>query len=148
MILDDKVVNSLKAKGTLQVIADEEIAFYDEDQKRFVLKSGKVMDRDINVLCSATGFRKSYSWFDEETLNALDLEGDGLYLYHQILPINVDRIAFIGSEVSSFNNVASHFMQSEWLRAHFQKQIELDPVVMEQQVNYLQNDEMQSKPDH
>ena len=133
-ILDTPKVNRLKASGQMKTVPNEQIVRYDVDRKRFVLKSGAVMDRETDVLCSATGFKKTYQWFDDETLKALGMEEDGMYLFNQILPVNVDRIAFIGSEVSSFQNIVTHFVQSEWLGHHLQRETELDTEVMEQQI--------------
>ena len=133
-ILDTPKVNRLKASGQMKMVPNEEVVRYDADRKRFVLKSGAVMDRGTDVLCSATGFKKTYPYLDDETLKALGMEEDGMYLFNQILPVNVDRIAFIGSEVSSFQNVVTHFVQSEWLGHHLQRETEMDTEVMEQQI--------------
>merc|ERR1719242_2229184 len=133
-ILDTPTVNRAKQSGQMVTVPNESIVRYDAESKRFVLASGTAMERATDVLCSATGFKKSYSWFDAETLNALGFEDDGLYLYNQILPIQVERLAFVGSEVSSFQNVVTHFVQSEWLGHHLDRETELDPERMTSQV--------------
>merc|ERR1712159_531568 len=39
----------------------------------------------------------------------------GLYLYRSVLPPSMPSIAFLGSEVSTFNNVLTHGLQAVWL---------------------------------
>jgi dimethylaniline monooxygenase (N-oxide forming) len=68
-----------------------------------VLKDGTEIEADMVVM--GTGFMKDYSFFDEKTLEALNKQKDGLYLYRQIIPPSVPNLAFVGSEVSTFNNI-------------------------------------------
>lgn len=68
-----------------------------------ILKDGTFLEADMVVMC--TGFKKDYSFFDKETTQNLNFEKDGLYLYRSILPPKVDNLAFVGSEVSTFNNI-------------------------------------------
>merc|ERR1712151_921890 len=63
-----------------------------------------------------TGFKKSYAIFDEATQAKLAVEKDGLYLYRNMIPPSVSRLAFVGSEVSTFNNILTHGLQALWLR--------------------------------
>merc|ERR1712232_938752 len=42
--------------------------------------------------------------------------GDGLYLYRNIIPPAVYNLAFVGSEVSTFNNILTHGLQALWLQ--------------------------------
>lgn len=73
----------------------------------------------------ATGFKKSYEYFDEATTKALDRQKDGLYLYRQIVPPNVKNLAFIGSEMSTFNNILTQGLQTLWLEKLFKGEVEL-----------------------
>merc|ERR1712232_1088821 len=41
---------------------------------------------------------------------------DGLYLYRNIIPPAVSNLAFVGSEVSTFNNILTHGLQALWLQ--------------------------------
>ena len=59
-----------------------------------------------------TGFGKTYSLFRECDL---DVQDDGLWLYKNIVPARVPRLAFVGSEVSTFNNILTQRIQAEWL---------------------------------
>ena len=83
-----------------------------------ILKDGSKLEADIVVF--ATGFTKSYDYFDEETTKALDRQKDGLYLYRQIVPPNVKNLAFIGSEMSTFNNILTQGLQTIWLKKYLQ----------------------------
>merc|ERR1712217_373274 len=46
----------------------------------------------------------------------LAVQRDGLYLYRNIIPPAVSDLAFVGSEVSTFNNILTHGLQAVWLR--------------------------------
>lgn len=69
----------------------------------------------VDCIVSATGFKKSYDMFSTDVLEKLDLQGDGLWLYKNVIPANVEGLAFVGSEVSTFNNILSQFVQAKWL---------------------------------
>ena len=62
-----------------------------------------------------TGFVKSYDYLEPSVRAALQLQRDGLYLFRSLLPVSVPGIAFLGSEVSTFNNVLTHGLQAAWL---------------------------------
>lgn len=48
-------------------------------------------------------------------MKALDVQKDGLYLYRHAVPVNVPDLAFVGSEVATISNIATHGIQAEWL---------------------------------
>ena len=48
---------------------------------------------------------------NEVVQERLSIQKDGLYLYRNIIPPQVPDLAFIGSEVSTFNNILTHAMQ-------------------------------------
>jgi len=60
---------------------------------------------------------KSYDIFDDTVQPKLGLEKDGLWLYRNIIPPKLKDLAFIGSEVSTFNNVLTHGLQALWLQS-------------------------------
>merc|ERR1719230_604332 len=68
-----------------------------------------------DLVVYGTGFVKSYDYLGAEVQAALQLQRDGLYLYRSVLPVSVPGIAFLGSEVSTFNNVLTHGLQAAWL---------------------------------
>jgi len=72
-----------------------------------------------------TGFTKDYSYFDEETLANLNIQDDGLYLYRNIIPPKVDNLAFVGGEVSTFNNILTQALQCLWLKKTLSKEIDM-----------------------
>jgi dimethylaniline monooxygenase (N-oxide forming) len=78
-----------------------------------ILSCGKEIPCDL-VVC-ATGYEKSYDYFDPEVLKALHVEKDGLYLYRHCLPLNVSNLAFVGSEVATISNIATYGIMAEWL---------------------------------
>ena len=71
--------------------------------------------RDADLVVAATGFTKSYSLFDADVRARLDEAPDGLWLYKNVLPPSVDGLAFVGSEVSTFNNPLTQRLQAAWL---------------------------------
>jgi hypothetical protein len=73
-------------------------------------ESLKVPPADLTVY--GTGFGKSYSMLESCDL---DVRTDGLWLYKNIIPVRVPRLAFVGSEVSTFNNILTQRIQAEWL---------------------------------
>merc|ERR1712125_176848 len=79
-----------------------------------VLADGTQIPADVVIY--GTGFGKSYALFDEATQKKLAVQRDGLYLYRNIIPPAVSDLAFIGCEVSTFNNTLTHGLQSVWLR--------------------------------
>jgi len=79
-----------------------------------VLADGTHLQADVVIY--GTGFGKSYKIFDEATQQKLAVERDGLYLYRNIIPAAVADLAFVGSEVSTFNNILTHGLQALWLQ--------------------------------
>ena len=68
-----------------------------------------------DVLVCGTGFQKRYDYLPVAERAALDVQDDGLYLYRHMLPAHVPDLAFVGSEVATISNIATHAVQSEWL---------------------------------
>jgi len=81
--------------------------------KHVELQSGEKLPCDLLVF--GTGFAKSYNLFDRLVQEKLAIQSDGLYLFRNIIPPNVANLAFIGCEVSTFNNILTHALQAEWL---------------------------------
>merc|ERR1712151_1451079 len=79
-----------------------------------VLTDGTMLQADVVIY--GTGFGKSYSIFDEATQKKLAAQRDGLYLYRNMIPPAVPNLAFVGSEVSTFNNILTQGLQAVWLR--------------------------------
>jgi len=109
-ILTYEYRNMLKA-GQVQGILGS-IAHFVEDG--IVLTDGTQIPADVVIY--GTGFGKSYAIFDKDTQEKLAVQRDGLYLYRNIIPPAVPDLAFVGSEVSTFNNILTHGLQAVWLR--------------------------------
>lgn len=97
------------------------ISYFKENS--VVLTNGKEIECDMVVY--GTGFKKSYHMFDQIVQRKLDIEKDGLYLYRNILPPRVPNLAFIGCEVSTFNNILTHGLQAQWLQRVLSQKIVL-----------------------
>lgn len=78
-----------------------------------VLQDGSRLGADLVLYC--TGYQKSYDYLDGTMKSRLHLQKDGLYLYRSILPPHVRQLAYIGAEVSTFNQVLTCALQAEWL---------------------------------
>lgn len=92
-----------------------------------------------DVLICGTGFRKNYDIFDDETRSRLDVQPDGLWLYKNILPARVSNLAFVGSEVSTFNNILTGHVQSRWL-AHRLAREAPPPLSTHEMLAYVERD--------
>merc|ERR1712060_248105 len=79
-----------------------------------VLADGSKMEADMVVF--GTGFMKSYAYLDSNLCRQLNREQDGLYLYRNMFPTRVPDLCFIGSEVSTFNNILTQGLQALWLK--------------------------------
>jgi cation diffusion facilitator CzcD-associated flavoprotein CzcO len=79
-----------------------------------VLTDGSEMQADMVVF--GTGFTKSYAYLDPSLRKQLNREQDGLYLYRNMFPTQVPDLCFVGSEVSTFNNILTQGLQALWLR--------------------------------
>ena len=105
------------------------------DGKKIKLEAfSEVALNSADVIISATGFKKDYTIFDDETLSRLDLQDDGLWLYKNIIPPQVSLLAFIGSEVSTFNNILTHHIPAQWLKHMRNDDYPPSPGVMEHAV--------------
>merc|ERR1711972_774304 len=89
------------------------ISRFEEDG--VVLRDGSKLEADMVIY--GTGFAKNYDIFDESSVQPLlDLERDGLWLYRNMIPARLRDVAFIGCEVSTFNNILTHGLQALWLQ--------------------------------
>lgn len=114
------------------------------------LKNGKIKKikkeeldaciKESDIIICGTGFTKDYSiFYDSESLG---VEKDGLWLYKNIIHPNIKNLAFIGSEVSTFNNILTHYLQAKWLLYHFENEGLSNDVVPSQKLmnDYIENE--------
>jgi dimethylaniline monooxygenase (N-oxide forming) len=55
----------------------------------------------------------------------LGMQKDGLYLYRSVLPPRLTSLAFVGSEVATYNSMLTAGLQAEWLAAVWAGQVTL-----------------------
>jgi len=93
------------------------------------LKHGKGDGASIscNMVVFGTGFTKTYDYLEPSVQAALQIQRDGLYLYRSVLPVGVPDLAFLGAEVSTFNNILTHGLQAAWLSSVLCGDVELPP---------------------
>merc|ERR1712190_347334 len=56
------------------------------------------------------------AYLDSALRERLNRQSDGLYLYRNMFPTRVPDLCFVGSEVSTFNNILTQGLQALWLR--------------------------------
>merc|ERR1712066_809813 len=88
-----------------------------------VLTDGSEIDVDLVVF--GTGFTKSYAYLESALRERLNRQSDGLYLYRNMFPTRVPDLCFVGSEVSTFNNILTQGLQALWLRRVLTGQVAL-----------------------
>merc|ERR1711972_563108 len=91
-----------------------------------VLADGSEMEADMVVF--GTGFTKSYAYLEPALRERLNRQNDGLYLYRNMFPTQVPDLCFVGSEVSTFNNILTQGLQALWLRHVLAGQLTLPSV--------------------
>lgn len=82
-------------------------------QDGVILQDGSELECDLVVF--GTGFTKNYDLFDRLLQNKMEKHNDGLYLYRNVIAPRLPNVAFVGCEVSTFNNILTHGLQAEWL---------------------------------
>jgi len=83
------------------------------EEKAVVLTDGQRIECDLVVY--GTGFKKNYDILHQAIQEKLDIQKDGMYLYRNMIPPGVPDLAFVGCEVSTFNNILTHGLQALWL---------------------------------
>ena len=78
-----------------------------------ILSTGEHVDCDTVIL--ATGWRTDYGFLPEPVRKRIEFEGDGYYLYRQMIHPGVPRLAFIGSNAATYINILTHNLQARWL---------------------------------
>mmetsp|Transcript_41081 Transcript_41081/g.92972 ORF Transcript_41081/g.92972 Transcript_41081/m.92972 type:complete len:517 (-) Transcript_41081:646-2196(-) len=87
-----------------------------------------------DLIVCGTGFSKSYDYLDTTSRSKLQLEKDGLYLYRSMIPVELPGLAFLGSEISTFNNILTHGLQAAWLSKVLAGELALPPIAQMQTV--------------
>jgi dimethylaniline monooxygenase (N-oxide forming) len=98
-----------------------------------VLEDGAKIQADI-VICG-TGFEKDYSIFDNATLEQLNVQSDGLWLFNHTIPTSVDNLAFVGSELAVISNITGYGLQAAWLSKFWSGEINTNKQNMESEVS-------------
>jgi len=113
-----------KIKAGTVIPKKAEIDRFAEDGTGLILMDGTHVPCDLVIY--GTGYGKDYNILDKSTLQPkLNIEADGLYLYCNMIPPELPDLAYIGSEVSTFNNVLTQGLQAEWLARHLSGECEL-----------------------
>jgi len=90
-------------------------------------EGGGASSISCNMVVYGTGFTKTYDYFEPSVRAALQVQRDGLFLYRSVLPVGVADLAFVGAEVSTFNNILTHGLQAAWLSSVLCGDVKLPP---------------------
>jgi hypothetical protein len=63
----------------------------------------------------ATGWKTDYGFLPEGIHRRIGFEEDGYYLYRQIFHPSIPKLAFIGSNATTYINILTHNLQARWL---------------------------------
>ncbi|KAG2486825.1 hypothetical protein HYH03_014508 [Edaphochlamys debaryana] len=102
------------------IIHNPKVAVVQGEVDRFtpvsaVLRDGTELHPDIVLY--ATGYSNQYTFLEPDVREALHVEHDGVYLYRHMMAPGLPGLAFVGAEVSTFNNILTSALQAEWLAA-------------------------------
>jgi cation diffusion facilitator CzcD-associated flavoprotein CzcO len=111
LVLDSDFKELRKSNGSIEVMLGE-IQEVKTDGKTLLLSDGSSIES--NLIVAATGYENSFDFFDNRTLDNLDVQSDGVYLHRYILPEKVPNLAFIGY-VAAISNISTYGLQAEWL---------------------------------
>jgi dimethylaniline monooxygenase (N-oxide forming) len=82
-------------------------------------RDGFILDTGIEVQCDtvilATGWKTDYGFLPEGIQRRIGFEDDGYYLYRQIFHPSIPKLAFIGSNATTYINILTHNLQARWL---------------------------------
>lgn len=73
-----------------------------------------------DLVIYATGFDRKYDYLSKDVLKQLHQTEEGTPLYRDTIPPHVQGLAFVGSEVITYNAVTTSGLQAEWLAALLQ----------------------------
>merc|ERR1712061_933348 len=73
-------------------------------------------EKEVDMVVFGTGFSKSYAYLEPALRDRLNRQSNGLYLYRNMFPTQVPDLCFVGSEVSTFNNILTQGLQALWLK--------------------------------
>lgn len=111
LITDESHLNKIRSgEIDMRIAKVEKLEPY-----KAILSTGE--EEEVDVVVMATGWELSFDSFMDRctTLDDLDVEEDGLWLYRNILPAKVKGIAFIGSNTLTFMNIYTSYIQAYWL---------------------------------
>mmetsp|Transcript_28433 Transcript_28433/g.111507 ORF Transcript_28433/g.111507 Transcript_28433/m.111507 type:complete len:470 (-) Transcript_28433:477-1886(-) len=84
--------------------------------KPYSVKLSDGSDSEADIIVLATGWEQGFrELFDEDIAEKVAMETDGLYIYKNILPPDVDRLAFVGSNIAANAAPLTVTVQSVWL---------------------------------
>jgi len=96
-----------------------------------ILQNGSFVNADVVLFC--TGYAKTYDYLAGDVRARLDIEKDGVYLYRNMIPPNIPNLAFVGAEVSTYNNILTDGIQALWLTHLLTGKMSLPPLLKMQE---------------
>lgn len=119
-VMGTDFISSLNAKEVRRVRGEIQAI----ESGKITLKPGSaVSELPCDMVICATGFKKSYDFFEQDVKRKLDVQEDGLYLYRQMVSPEFNNLAFCGSELAAISNIATYAIQAEWISRLFSGQM-------------------------
>jgi cation diffusion facilitator CzcD-associated flavoprotein CzcO len=78
-----------------------------------ILSNGRQLGCDLVIL--ATGWKTDYGFLAADIRRRIGFEEDGYYLYRQVVHPDLPRLAFVGSNATTYINILTHNLQARWL---------------------------------
>lgn len=100
--------------GRLIIYSNRTVSRYERDG--IVLSSGEKLYAEALVFADASALPAPF--LSRSLLDGLYQQSDGLYNYRKILPPKIHHMAFIGTEIDTYDATLVSFVQSVWLASY------------------------------
>jgi hypothetical protein len=115
-------------------------------QKSLLLKSGEEIPCDL--LVAATGYKSGQSFLPEEFVRSTKTEeGDGTWLYQNMVHPDFPNLIFLNSNTTTFTNITTASIQARWLAEWLNGRFELpSPAQMKLEIEKVQEWKRETMP--
>lgn len=118
---------SVESDGFYKKVVDKKITALRGEIKSYYENGINLSDGgniEVDVVVYGTGFKQTLKFLSEDIIKKITDEKGDYLLYRNILPVDVERLAFVGYNSSFFCNLSSE-MGALWLAEYLKGKIEL-----------------------
>jgi hypothetical protein len=112
--LETEQLQEMIKSGRLVIYSNRTVSRYERDG--IVLSTGEKLFTEALVFADASPLPAPF--LSRSLLDGLYQQSDGLYNYRKILPPKIDHMAFIGTEINTYDSTLVSFVQSVWLASY------------------------------